>query len=63
MKQKFDVTGMSCSACSAHVEKAVKALHGIQECNVNLLSNNMTVVYNEQELTEQDIVTAVSTLR
>lgn len=59
MKQKFDVTGMSCSACSAHVEKAVKALHGIQECNVNLLSNNMTVVYNEQELTEQDIVTAV----
>lgn len=59
MKQKFNVTGMSCSACSAHVEKAVSSLNGIQNCNVNLLSNNMTVVYNEQELTENEIVKAV----
>lgn len=59
MKQKFDVTGMSCSSCSAHVEKAVRSLDGVKECNVNLLSNNMTVVFNEEELTEQEIVTAV----
>lgn len=37
MKEHFDVTGMSCSACSARVEKAVKALNGIDDVNVNLL--------------------------
>ncbi len=37
MKQKFDVSGMTCSACSAHVEKSVKKLPGIHTVNVNLL--------------------------
>lgn len=37
MKEHFDVTGMSCSACSARVEKAVKELNGIDDVNVNLL--------------------------
>ena len=36
MKQKFDVTGMTCSACSAHVEKSVSKLEGVQCVNVNL---------------------------
>ena len=42
MKQ-FDVTGMSCAACSARVEKAVKEVGGVESCSVNLLTNSMTV--------------------
>ena len=41
--RKFTVTGMSCAACSARVEKAVSALSGVTECSVNLLTNSMTV--------------------
>lgn len=39
MKQKFDVTGMSCAACSAAVERAVNKLEGVQAAQVNLLAN------------------------
>jgi Cu+-exporting ATPase len=46
MKQKFEVTGMTCSACSAHVEKAVGKLEGVKSVNVNLMSNNMMVEYD-----------------
>ncbi|NLF35208.1 MAG: heavy metal translocating P-type ATPase [Clostridiales bacterium] len=42
MKQKFNVTGMTCSACSAHVEKAVSKLPGVRDVNVNLLGGTMT---------------------
>ena len=42
MKQ-FDVTGMSCAACSARVEKAVKEVPGVTECTVSLLTNSMGV--------------------
>ncbi|MBR3969018.1 MAG: heavy metal translocating P-type ATPase [Clostridia bacterium] len=41
--QKFKVTGMSCAACSARVEKAVSGIDGVTECNVNLLTGDMTV--------------------
>ena len=59
MKQKFSVTGMTCAACSAHVEKAVKGLAGVQEVQVNLLGNSMSVTYNEP-LTAQQICEAVA---
>lgn len=59
MKQKFDVTGMTCSACSAHVEKAVGKLEGIQTVNVNLLQNSMVVEYDETALQTEDIIRAV----
>ncbi|NCC07677.1 MAG: heavy metal translocating P-type ATPase [Clostridia bacterium] len=42
-KKIYDVTGMTCSACSAHVEKAVRALDGVDEVTVNLLTNSMAV--------------------
>jgi len=42
-KRNFNVTGMSCAACSARVEKAVSALGGVDECSVNLLTNSMAV--------------------
>lgn len=59
MKQKFNITGMTCSACSAHVEKAVKSLDGISQCNVNLLANSMLVVYDETVKKQDDIIKAV----
>lgn len=59
MKQKYDVVGMTCSACSAHVEKSVKALDGIKMVNVNLLRNSMEVEYDENTVTDSDIIKAV----
>ena len=58
MKQKFNVTGMTCSACSAHVDKAVRKLDGVCEVNVNLLGGSMTVDW-EGGLTPDQIVSAV----
>jgi Cu+-exporting ATPase len=58
MKQKFIVTGMTCSACSAHVDKAVRALPGVTDVNVNLLGGAMTVQW-DGALTEGDIAAAV----
>ena len=43
MRTEFNVSGMTCSACSAHVERAVKGVAGVSEVNVNLLLNSMTV--------------------
>ncbi len=59
MKQKFDVTGMSCAACQAHVEKAVGGLEGIRSVNVNLLANSMVAEFDEGVLTTQAICAAV----
>lgn len=58
MKEKFDITGMTCSACSAHVTRAVSKIEGVKEVNVNLLSNNMTVEYSEN-ISPDDIINAV----
>ena len=43
-KQKFSVTGMTCSACSSHVEKSVRKLSGMEQVTVNLLTNSMQAV-------------------
>ena len=58
MKKKFKITGMSCAACQAHVNKAVTKLN-VNECNVNLISNTMEVDYDESKLSEKDIINAV----
>lgn len=58
-EQKFDITGMTCSACSAHVEKSVRKLSGIQSVSVNLLTNSMNVAYDEQTLDDNRIIAAV----
>lgn len=58
-KEKFDVQGMTCSSCTAHVEKAVKDLGGAISVNVNLLLNCMVVEFDENELNENQIITAV----
>ena len=53
---KYDVTGMSCAACQAHVEKAVSGVPGVESCTVSLLTNSMTVSGTADE---KDIVKAV----
>lgn len=57
--ETYQVTGMSCSACSARVEKAVSKLEGIEKASVNLLTNSMQVDYDETILTSQAIIDAV----
>ncbi|MGC4019934.1 MAG: heavy metal translocating P-type ATPase [Muricomes sp.] len=59
MDQKFNVTGMTCSSCSANVEKAVSKLSGVESVNVNLLSNSMTVNYDESSIDNTGIIKAV----
>ncbi|WP_028043450.1 heavy metal translocating P-type ATPase [Candidatus Stoquefichus massiliensis] len=59
MKQKYDIVGMSCSACSAHIDKAVRHLDGVDSVNVNLLSNSMVVEYNEEKVNDALIMKTV----
>ncbi len=58
-KEKFDVTGMTCSACSARVEKTVAGMEGTCDVSVNLLKNSMVVSYDENAVSEADIIGAV----
>ena len=57
--ESFDVGGMTCAACQAHVEKAVCKLAGVENVAVNLLSGSMTVDFDETSLSDQDICDAV----
>ena len=59
MKQKFNVSGMTCSACSAHVEKSVAKTPGVQSVDVSLLTNSMQVVYDEAQTDPSKIIQAV----
>lgn len=58
-KIKFNITGMTCSACSSHVQRAVKKLEGAAEVQVNLLTNSMSVNYDEAILGTDKIIEAV----
>ncbi|MDN5078454.1 heavy metal translocating P-type ATPase [Aliarcobacter butzleri] len=57
--QKFDIKGMTCSACSTAVDRNVKKLEGINEVNVNLLNNSMIVKYDENVLDNETIIKKV----
>lgn len=58
-KKKFNITGMTCSACQAHVEKAVKAVGGVISVNVNLLQNSMQAEFDETVTDPSQIIRAV----
>ena len=58
-KEKFSVTGMTCAACSAHVEKAVRKLEGIRSADVSLMTNSMTADFDESVLSAENIIQAV----
>ena len=58
-QDKFDVGGMTCAACQAHVDRAVSKLDGVQSVSVNLLAGSMLVDYDPAQVTPDDICTAV----
>ncbi|MGN0594333.1 MAG: heavy metal translocating P-type ATPase, partial [Hominimerdicola sp.] len=58
-RKKFNVTGMTCSACQTHVEKSVNKLDGIKSCNVNLLQNSMNVEFDEEKTSVSEIIKTV----
>ena len=58
--KKFAVTGMTCAACQASVEKTVCALPGVESVSVSLMTNSMTLDYDETVLTEESLFKAVS---
>lgn len=59
-KEKYTVTGMTCAACSAAVERAVGQIEGVNAVNVNLLANSMVVEYDDSVLQPNSIIAAVS---
>ena len=59
MKKRYHVSGMTCSACSSHVEKAVGKLEGMEAVSVNLLTETMEVSYDEKKTGGEEIVAAV----
>lgn len=59
MKQKFDIKGMTCTACQAHVNDAVKKDKGVTEVNVSLLTNSMTVEYDSNIINSDEIIDSV----
>jgi len=60
IKKTFDITGMSCAACQATIQKRVSALAGMKKADVNLLSNTMNVEYDGSVLNDEDIIAAVT---
>lgn len=60
MKEKFKVSGMTCSACSTSVEQAVRKIDGVKSVNVNLLANNMVVEFDDERLKRDSIISAVT---
>ena len=62
MKVKFNVIGMSCSACSNHIEKIVSKQKGVNSVNVSLINNNMIVDFDKKIITEQEIIKAVQSI-
>ena len=60
MKKKFDVSGMMCAACQANVTRVVAKLNGVSSVNVSLLAKNMVVEYDENVVSEQAIMDAVT---
>ena len=58
-KEIYDITGMTCSACSARVEKTAAKLPGVQKASVNLLTNRMNIEYDETQLSQDEIVSAI----
>ncbi|MBQ3339674.1 MAG: heavy metal translocating P-type ATPase, partial [Atopobiaceae bacterium] len=59
MKETFDITGMTCAACSARVGKAASSVEGVEEANVNLLKNSMELVYDGTDETCSAVISAI----
>lgn len=58
-KEVYDITGMSCAACSARIEKGISGMEGMEQVSVNLLKNSMAVTYDEERLDADKIIAKV----
>ncbi len=59
MKKRYQVIGMSCAACQAHVDKAISSLKGVNSVSVNLITNSADIDFDESKIKETDIKKAV----
>lgn len=57
--EKYNITGMTCAACSSAVERVTRKMSGVEESNVNLTTGIMQITYDEKQLTPADIITKV----
>ena len=62
MKQQFSVTGMTCAACSAGIERTVRKLEGVTACAVSLMDGTMTAEFDPEKITAEQIIAAVKAL-
>lgn len=60
MNKSFNIEGLHCASCVSALEKAMNKLEGVQDVSVNLATNKMEIRYNEDILSQQDIIEAVS---
>ena len=60
LDEKYLISGMSCAACSARIDKSVRQLKGVKEVNVNLLTNSMVISYDEKFLNSEKIISTVN---
>lgn len=57
--QQFKIDGMTCASCVSHVEKAIRAVAGVDKASVNLATETATVIYDEKKVTPENIIKAV----
>lgn len=62
MQEKFSITGMSCAACSAGIERAVNKLNGVERAEVSLMGESMVVIYNDALISSEIIINTVISL-
>ena len=58
-EEVYDISGMHCAACSASVEKVTRRLPGVERSDVNLVAERMTIVYDENRVTQEQIIAKV----
>ena len=58
-EEVYDISGMHCAACSASVEKVTRRLPGVERSDVNLVAERMTIVYDETQVTPEQIIAKV----
>ena len=59
MEKTFKITGMTCSACAARIERAMKKIDGVEETAVNFAAEKLYITYNEENISEDSIVSAI----
>lgn len=59
MEKNYQITGMTCSACAGRIERTLNKLNGIDKANVNFAAEKLYVSYNDKNITENEIVSAI----